>query len=122
MARSCPFAATLSLRRAHSSSGLGHRPLTAAARVRIPYAPLDVTWLAAFGSTTRVICDSGAGYARAVPTPVLPRRVVSTGDTPVRLEPLFDDARCLRCATRPQPHARRELAVGYWPFRPWPEV
>src|ERR1700688_5152534 len=24
---------------AHSSSGLGHRPLTAAARVRIPYAP-----------------------------------------------------------------------------------
>ena len=27
-------------RRAHSSSGLGHRPLTAAARVRIPYAPL----------------------------------------------------------------------------------
>ena len=25
--------------RAHSSSGLGHRPLTAAARVRIPYAP-----------------------------------------------------------------------------------
>ncbi len=26
--------------RAHSSSGLGHRPLTAAARVRIPYAPL----------------------------------------------------------------------------------
>jgi hypothetical protein len=25
---------------AHSSSGLGHRPLTAAARVRIPYAPL----------------------------------------------------------------------------------
>src|SRR4051794_6872234 len=36
-------AATLSLRRAHSSSGLGHRPLTAAARVRIPYAPLGVT-------------------------------------------------------------------------------
>src|SRR5512132_4371274 len=31
--------ATLGLRRAHSSSGLGHRPLTAAARVRIPYAP-----------------------------------------------------------------------------------
>src|SRR5690348_6275314 len=26
-------------RGAHSSSGLGHRPLTAAARVRIPYAP-----------------------------------------------------------------------------------
>ena len=26
---------------AHSSSGLGHRPLTAAARVRIPYAPLS---------------------------------------------------------------------------------
>src|SRR5262249_43561180 len=33
-------AATLGPRRAHSSSGLGHRPLTAAARVRIPYAPL----------------------------------------------------------------------------------
>ena len=33
--------ATLTARsRAHSSSGLGHRPLTAAARVRIPYAPL----------------------------------------------------------------------------------
>ncbi len=32
-------AATLGPRRAHSSSGLGHRPLTAAARVRIPYAP-----------------------------------------------------------------------------------
>ena len=27
------------LRSAHSSSGLGHRPLTAAARVRIPYGP-----------------------------------------------------------------------------------
>src|SRR5207237_7827772 len=38
-------AATLSLRRAHSSSGLGHRPLTAAARVRIPYAPLSRTLL-----------------------------------------------------------------------------
>ena len=29
-------------RPAHSSSGLGHRPLTAAARVRIPYAPFSV--------------------------------------------------------------------------------
>jgi NAD(P)-dependent dehydrogenase (short-subunit alcohol dehydrogenase family) len=29
--------------RAHSSSGLGHRPLTAAARVRIPYGPFLVT-------------------------------------------------------------------------------
>ena len=38
-ARCRPLAATLGLRRAHSSSGLGHRPLTAAARVRIPYAP-----------------------------------------------------------------------------------
>ena len=28
---------------AHSSSGLGHRPLTAAARVRIPYGPFDHT-------------------------------------------------------------------------------
>src|SRR5687768_1387178 len=26
---------------AHSSSGLGHRPLTAAARVRIPYGPFQ---------------------------------------------------------------------------------
>jgi hypothetical protein len=33
-----PFA-TLPHRTAHSSSGLGHRPLTAAARVRIPYGP-----------------------------------------------------------------------------------
>ena len=32
--------ATLAPRTAHSSSGLGHRPLTAAARVRIPYGPL----------------------------------------------------------------------------------
>ena len=36
--------ATLGTRRAHSSSGLGHRPLTAAARVRIPYAPLITEW------------------------------------------------------------------------------
>jgi hypothetical protein len=34
-----PLAATLNRSPAHSSSGLGHRPLTAAARVRIPYAP-----------------------------------------------------------------------------------
>jgi hypothetical protein len=34
-----PSFATLALRTAHSSSGLGHRPLTAAARVRIPYGP-----------------------------------------------------------------------------------
>ena len=30
---------------AHSSSGLGHRPLTAAARVRIPYGPSSIAWL-----------------------------------------------------------------------------
>jgi hypothetical protein len=42
----CPVVATLSHRRAHSSSGLGHRPLTAAARVRIPYAPFSVPGLA----------------------------------------------------------------------------
>src|SRR6266536_4007893 len=29
---------------AHSSSGLGHRPLTAAARVRIPYGPSGHAW------------------------------------------------------------------------------
>ena len=29
---------------AHSSSGLGHRPLTAAARVRIPYGPSSPAW------------------------------------------------------------------------------
>ena len=34
-----PRFATLPRRTAHSSSGLGHRPLTAAARVRIPYGP-----------------------------------------------------------------------------------
>jgi hypothetical protein len=38
-----PPPATLNLP-AHSSSGLGHRPLTAAARVRIPYAPLRCAW------------------------------------------------------------------------------
>ena len=43
-------------RRAHSSSGLGHRPLTAAARVRIPYAPLQ-----------RSPCSAGAFF---VPLPL----------------------------------------------------
>jgi hypothetical protein len=54
--------------RAHSSSGLGHRPLTAAARVRIPYAPFSVTWLSRFRSTMRVIRDRQPAKARAVPT------------------------------------------------------
>ncbi len=36
-----PLRYTSPLLKAHSSSGLGHRPLTAAARVRIPYAPLS---------------------------------------------------------------------------------
>src|SRR5881396_1089317 len=34
-----PFATLRAFYGAHSSSGLGHRPLTAAARVRIPYGP-----------------------------------------------------------------------------------
>jgi hypothetical protein len=46
-------AATIA-RTAHSSSGLGHRPLTAAARVRIPYAPFGASWLSGFGLATRV--------------------------------------------------------------------
>jgi hypothetical protein len=32
---------------------LGHRPLTAAARVRIPYGPFDTVWWSRFGSTMR---------------------------------------------------------------------
>jgi hypothetical protein len=37
--------------RAHSSSGLGHRPLTAAARVRIPYGPYRCARSHGFGFT-----------------------------------------------------------------------
>jgi hypothetical protein len=68
MARLCPGAATLSVRRAHSSSGLGHRPLTAAARVRIPYAPFYCSWLGQNRMVTRIRCAREAGNARAVPT------------------------------------------------------
>src|SRR6266542_4484632 len=62
--------AKLLFRRAHSSSGLGHRPLTAAARVRIPYAPFYVTKCARFGLAERVICDRSAPKVRGVQTPV----------------------------------------------------
>jgi hypothetical protein len=61
---------------AHSSSGLGHRPLTAAARVRIPYGPFCCAWLRANRMVARVRRVRGAGNVHAVPTWVLPRDVV----------------------------------------------
>src|SRR5437016_14534725 len=65
----CPRpAATLTpLFQAHSSSGLGHRPLTAAARVRIPYAPLYSSLSAEFRSTMRTRVSEATGLDRAVP-------------------------------------------------------
>ena len=53
------LAATLRARRAHSSSGLGHRPLTAAARVRIPYAPLACYKSSGSGSQQALAQDGG---------------------------------------------------------------
>src|SRR4051812_35672898 len=58
---------------AHSSSGLGHRPLTAAARVRIPYGPFLTAWLRAFGLDARVRRAVNVAFAHAVHTPVVPR-------------------------------------------------
>jgi hypothetical protein len=55
---------------AHSSSGLGHRPLTAAARVRIPYGPFRRSQLRAYRMVTRVRCARCAANARRVRTPV----------------------------------------------------
>ena len=43
------FGTLLRVHGAHSSSGLGHRPLTAAARVRIPYGPSYVSLTHGFG-------------------------------------------------------------------------
>jgi hypothetical protein len=71
-----PLVATLGPRRAHSSSGLGHRPLTAAARVRIPYAPLCVTWLAGFGST--MCMATGRGRAHVRPTALVAHPATSS--------------------------------------------
>src|ERR1700757_4113711 len=65
--------ARLPPRRAHSSSGLGHRPLTAAARVRIPYAPLRGSRPTGFRLTTRVRCTSDDGNARLEPPGCLPQ-------------------------------------------------
>src|SRR6185312_17358854 len=50
-----------SARRAHSSSGLGHRPLTAAARVRIPYAPPSCSSLAVLPGIQVDVVDSPRG-------------------------------------------------------------
>jgi hypothetical protein len=57
-------------RRAHSSSGLGRRPLTAVARVRIPYAPPRPPCLRKPRMVAWVRCARRAGNARGVPTPV----------------------------------------------------
>ena len=67
--------ATLGPRSAHSSSGLGHRPLTAAARVRIPYGPFRSAWLCDNRIAARVRGVRRAANAHAVPTWVLPWRV-----------------------------------------------
>src|SRR5438034_3951399 len=65
--RSLDFART-----AHSSSGLGHRPLTAAARVRIPYAPYWISLRNSrpeVGSTVRDCATSALRYALVWQTP-----------------------------------------------------
>ncbi len=43
------------------------------AQVRIPYGPFWPAWLLAFGLTMRFRCATGAGNARRVLPPVLPR-------------------------------------------------
>ena len=58
----------LALRSAHSSSGLGHRPLTAAARVRIPYGPFRSAWLCDNRMAARVRRVACAANAHAVQT------------------------------------------------------
>ena len=57
-------------RRAHSSSGLGRRPLTAVARVRIPYAPSYLAWLRGNRMVACVMCVRHARNRRRVRTPV----------------------------------------------------
>jgi hypothetical protein len=57
---------------AHSSSGLGRRPLTAVARVRIPYAPFAPAWLLENRMVERDGRVRRAGNARAVPPRVPP--------------------------------------------------
>ena len=123
-------------RSAHSSSGLGHRPLTAAARVRIPYGPYEAAWLSGFGLAMRVRWAGSAAKVRSVGTPVgTPgfwpnRQRERVKDHVVRDESGFEHGD-IRCAER-----RREVdeftAIaekwGYWsdgvgklvPF--WPGV
>jgi hypothetical protein len=60
---------------AHSSSGLGHRPLTAAARVRIPYAPLSHSRPSGFRMATRVRSATEGRNAQTVPPPVPPSEI-----------------------------------------------
>ena len=64
-ARCRPLVATLGPRRAHSSSGLGHRPLTAAARVRIPYAPFALLTRHAGCRSHRCKPADGLGVVRS---------------------------------------------------------
>jgi hypothetical protein len=58
---------------AHSSSGLGRRPLTAVARVRIPYAPFCRGSVRRFRVVERDRRARNAGDAHVVPTSVPPR-------------------------------------------------
>jgi hypothetical protein len=71
-------AATIA-RTAHSSSGLGHRPLTAAARVRIPYAPFYRAWPREKPMVTRSGAPGGVGNARVVPT-LVPTSEIAMSD------------------------------------------
>jgi hypothetical protein len=82
---------------AHSSSGLGHRPLTAAARVRIPYGPFYGSQSRGFRMVTRVRRVRDAAKAHVVPTPAPPQIVVTLGARTVQSR---------------RPSARRSSRVG----------
>src|SRR4029453_10643881 len=71
---------------AHSSSGLGRRPLTAVARVRIPYAPFYAALLLGNRMVTRDRRARDAGNARAVPIPVPTSEIVWRGNAVKPLE------------------------------------
>jgi hypothetical protein len=70
---------------AHSSSGLGHRPLTAAARVRIPYAPFCCASLRGTGLVTWVRCVRDARNGSCGVPPVCPPKDLAMPGNRLRL-------------------------------------
>ena len=89
-------------RSAHSSSGLGHRPLTAAARVRIPYGP----WLVS--TETR-----SPDYSRNDEDGTDARASAPSSAQPLPGELWDDSEKVIRVSRADRVNARSRTALGH---------